>query len=352
MHNLCVRHFSPGWFAINMGTGIISCLLHGFPYRGNPKIMNGFALAFFFLNLLLFSVFLALSVACYIMFPRIWRSILHHPVQSLYLGCFPMGADTLITVAIVVVNQYWGFGGVRFVYVLWAFWWLDAILSLLCCFGLIYVMATRHNHSMSTLTPLWLLPVVAPIVCSSTGQLLADVLIPIHLPHAFLTIGVSVVMAGYSFLLAGQNFKVTMPYGAGSVVGGELSGRILNVCCFFASFVLWCLGVWWLLVAFIATGDVLFRGHRIPFRLAFWGLVFSNGVHAFLTMQLAVALDATVFRVLGSIYGAAVILTWIILAIPTLTQVQDRSIFHAPYVDDDLSQPADHVSGESSSKRS
>jgi tellurite resistance protein TehA-like permease len=69
-------------------------------------------------------------------------------------------------------------------------------------------------------------------------------------------------------------------------------------------------------------------------------------------MQVAVFLDARVFRVLGSIYGAAVILTWTILAILTLTRVLDRSIFHVPYVDDDLSQAADHVSGESCNKRS
>jgi tellurite resistance protein TehA-like permease len=314
---------------------VISSLFHSFPYGGNSKVMNGFALAFFFLNIILFFMFLALSVACYIMFPRIWRSMLHHPVQSLYLGCFPMGADTLITVGIIVVSQYWGFGGNTFVYVLWGFWWLDGILSFLCCFGLVYVMyalhplvlrfldsfqhrATRHDNSMSTLTPVWLLPVVTLIVCSSTGQLLAKSLIPIHLPHAFLTMGVSVVMvcigislalmiltvymrrilidglpdldmiissflplgpcgqAGYSLLIAGQNFKETLPWGTGNVLGDDLSGRILNVCCLFAAFLLWCLGVWWLLMAFIAVGDVLLRGRKIPFKLAFWGLVFPN----------------------------------------------------------------------------
>lgn len=134
------RHFSPAWFAVNMGTGVIGALFHSFPYGGESRVMNGFALAFFFLNIILFIIFLVLSTACYIMFPRIWGSMLHHPVQSLYLGCFPMGADTLITVGIVVVSQYWGFGGTTFVYVLWGFWWLDAVLSFLCCFGLIYIM--------------------------------------------------------------------------------------------------------------------------------------------------------------------------------------------------------------------
>lgn len=134
-----ISNFSPAWFAVNTGTGVISSLFHDFPYRGNSKIMNVFALAFFLLNILLFSAFFALSVACYIMFPHTWRSILHHPVQSFYLSYFPMGAATLITVGTTVVSQYWGFGGTTFVYILWAFWWLDAILSCLCCFGLIYV---------------------------------------------------------------------------------------------------------------------------------------------------------------------------------------------------------------------
>lgn len=55
-------------------------------------------------------------------------------------------------------------------------------------------------------------------------------------------------------------------------------------------------------------------------------------------MHLAVALDATMFRVLGSIYGASVILTWFVLAIPTFRQVLDGSIFFAPYLDGDSNQ--------------
>lgn len=171
---------------------------------------------------------------------------------------------------------------------------------------------------MATFTPLWLLPVITLIVCSTTGQLLAETLISIHLPHAFLTMGVSIVMvviggclalmiltvyisrilidgfpdidviissfiplgacsqAGYSLLLLGQNLKATMPSGAGSVTGDELSGRILSVCCFFTSFSLWSLGIWWLFMAFIVIADMLLRGYRIPFNLAFWGLVFPN----------------------------------------------------------------------------
>lgn len=77
----------------------------------------------------------------------------------------------------------------------------------------------------------------------------------------------------------------------------------------------------------------------------------TQGVQALLTIELATALDSAVFRVLGSIYGAAVLLTWSALAIPTLVKVLDRSIFHAPYLDDELSQLTSEVGDESRGKR-
>lgn len=73
-------------------------------------------------------------------------------------------------------------------------------------------------------------------------------------------------------------------------------------------------------------------------------------MQALLTMRLAIALDATLFRILGSIYGAAVLLTWSVITIPTLKRVFDRSIFHAPYLEDDLSQLSSRVGDNSRGK--
>jgi tellurite resistance protein TehA-like permease len=74
-------------------------------------------------------------------------------------------------------------------------------------------------------------------------------------------------------------------------------------------------------------------------------------VQALLTIQLAVALDATLFRVLGSIYGAAVLIVWSVLVIPTLIRVFDKSIFYAPYLEDDLSQLTSETGNDSRGKR-
>ena len=102
--------------------------------------MRGLSTTFLFLNLVLFVLFCAATVARYWRFPGVWGAMIRHPVQSLYLGTFPMGALTLIGVATTVLHGQYGFGGRGFLYTLWAFWWVDIAVSALCCWGIIYVM--------------------------------------------------------------------------------------------------------------------------------------------------------------------------------------------------------------------
>lgn len=123
-----------------MGTGVVSIIFHSYPYGTPSNAMNILSLIFFFLDLILFVLFLSMSVARYALFPGSWRDMLRHPVQSLYLGCFPMGAATLINVGLGTVNQHFAVGDTKFLYALWAFWWLDSLVSFLCCFGVVYVM--------------------------------------------------------------------------------------------------------------------------------------------------------------------------------------------------------------------
>ncbi|KAF8512432.1 voltage-dependent anion channel-domain-containing protein [Gautieria morchelliformis] len=325
-------------------SGYYSCLVH---YQREHRC------GIFSLDLLLFIAFVAFAITRYIMFHGVWDSMIRHPVQSLYLGCLPMSASILVSTGLGVVYQNWGFGGVTFLYVLWIFWWIIVILSSVCCFGLLYVMMNHHKYSMPTLTAHWLQPIVALIATSSTGQLIAAALMHYSMPHALLTMAISIIVlvigmflalmilvlyfhrlllhgfpdvggilssflplvpcghAGYSLLNAGRNFE--------RVLEDELVGRLLYVVCLVCAFALWCIAVWWLLFAVIALVDTLACGKKIPFTLAYGSLVFPNGVHALLTIQLAYALDVRSFRILGAIYAAVVIVTWAILAGLTLS---------------------------------
>ena len=111
-----------------------------FPYGSGSRTLRVLSVTFFFLNLLLFMLFCCASALRYWRFPGVWDAMLRHPVQSLYLGTFPMGALTLIGVATSVLHGECGFGGRGFLYTLWGFWWVDVALSALCCWGILYVM--------------------------------------------------------------------------------------------------------------------------------------------------------------------------------------------------------------------
>lgn len=77
------------WFAVNMGTGIVSILLHNLPWNGHW--LHIISYIFFALNILLFAIFFTISLLRYTLYPEIWFAMIAHPAQSLFLGCFPMG---------------------------------------------------------------------------------------------------------------------------------------------------------------------------------------------------------------------------------------------------------------------
>ena len=79
-----VLNFTPSWFSITMGTGIVSILLHNLPYNG--IWLYWISVVIFALNIGLFTLFTIISVLRYTLFPGVWNLMLMHPVQSLFLG--------------------------------------------------------------------------------------------------------------------------------------------------------------------------------------------------------------------------------------------------------------------------
>jgi hypothetical protein len=79
-----VTNFTPSWFAVTMGTGVVSILLNGLPYNGDW--LYWLSIIVFALNIFLFVLFTFISVLRYTLFPGIWTAMLRHPVQSLFLG--------------------------------------------------------------------------------------------------------------------------------------------------------------------------------------------------------------------------------------------------------------------------
>ncbi|KAF6761300.1 sulphite efflux pump protein [Ephemerocybe angulata] len=365
--NILTLKANPVLFAVIMGTGSISNLFVAFPYGNHSRGMMIASLALFFLNLTLFCLFAAFSLAKYTLYPESWRSLTFNPVTSLFLGTFPMGITTLINVSVEVINRYFGVGGKDFLYFIWSIWWIDVFISVLCCWAGVHAMIVRQQHSMSTMGAAWLLPVVTLIVASSSGGVIANYLQEYSTGHALntlvfsaflVTVGLTLALmiltlylgrliihglppgvgvlsvflplgptgqAGYSIFLLGQNFKRILPYhnaGSSAFLGASATGEVLYVVCTCAAFILWSLATMWMLFALLALKSTVLKS-TVAFKMSFWGLVFPNGVYANLTIVLGNAFDSRGLRIYGAAYAVVVICVWLSIAIRSILALKD-----------------------------
>lgn len=96
-----------------MGTGIVSILLHNLPYNG--RWLYWISVMFFCLNILLFVLFFIISLLRYTLYPAIWRAMIRHPAQSLFLGTFPMGLATIVNMVVFVCVPVWEYRATQLV---------------------------------------------------------------------------------------------------------------------------------------------------------------------------------------------------------------------------------------------
>lgn len=118
-----------------MGTGIVSILLNTLPYNG--QWLYYLSIIIFVLNVAYFTIFLAVTLLRYILYPEIFRVMVTHPVQSLFLGTFPMGLATIINMFCLVCVSRWGDGAAYFI---WAVWVFDAVVSVLVAIGIPFLL--------------------------------------------------------------------------------------------------------------------------------------------------------------------------------------------------------------------
>lgn len=108
-----------------MGTGIASILLNTLPYNGSW--LYYLSVIIFVLNVFLFVVFCLMTLLRYILYPEIFWAMIRHPVQSMFLGTFPMGFATIINMVVLVCVPAWG--GSWIINFAWGLWIFDAIVS-------------------------------------------------------------------------------------------------------------------------------------------------------------------------------------------------------------------------------
>jgi tellurite resistance protein TehA-like permease len=185
-----VRHFTPNWFAMTMGTGVLALVVAHLPWTLPGQMALAEALWLF--GVVLFALFSLLFLARVLVFRETLWPMLLHPVQSMFLGAIPMGLAMLIGGLVQFGPVRWGEG----IYALaHALWWLDAAMALGSALLVPYLMFTRQSHALEKMTAVWLLPIVAPEVAAGAAGGLAPYLDP---TAARLMLSVGFVLWGMS----------------------------------------------------------------------------------------------------------------------------------------------------------
>lgn len=354
-----VLNFTPSWFAATMGTGISSILLHNLPYNGDW--LYWLSVVVFALNVVLFVLFLAISILRYTMFRGLFMAMIRHPVQSLFVGTFPMGLATIVNMIVFVCVPAWGPWATTLA---WTLWWIDVVISVATCMWLPFVIMHIHESELSKLTAAWLLPIVATIVAAASGGIVAEVL-P-NPQHAVWTVITSYVLWGTGFPLAMvvlvmyfhrltihrlpprevivSVFLPLGPLGQGSfglmqlskvcakvfpntANFGPESGRVIYSFSIVVALVIWGYGLVWLFFALASISR-----SKFPFNMGWWGFTFPLGVFAVSTTTLAKEIPSLFFKVLGTIFSVVVVLLWLLVALATLREAVAGKIFFAPCV--------------------
>jgi C4-dicarboxylate transporter/malic acid transport protein len=352
-----IRHFTPSWFAVTMGTGVLALVIAHLPWHLPGLSMLAEGLWFVAVGLFaLFSLLFLLRLALFR--ETIWPMLLH-PVQSMFLGAIPMGLAVLIKGLLLFGVPRWGEG----IYALaHALWWLDAALALLGALLVPYLMFTRQHHALEKLTAVWLLPIVAPEVAASTAGALAPhlaaeaaqqllvagfVLWGLSLSLAFSLITLVLLrlalhklpdtdFAATSWLplgplatgclgLLSMGQAAPLAFAGTSLVSAAELARDLGL---IGGLALWGAGLWWLVIATLFTRHYI--RDNMPFNLGWWGFTFPLGVFALATFELQAVTGLSLFAFIGLLLAVQLAAVWTLVFSRTLAGVWHGELFQAP----------------------
>lgn len=352
-----VRQFTPNWFAVTMGTGAVYLVLNALPIALPAK--TAVAEFLWYVDIVLYAFFLAMFVGRAVLFSETIRPLLHHPLQSMFLGTVPMGLAPIVNGVVVFAGARYGASAYSVALGLWIF---DAVLSVVIAIGVPYFTFTIQEHSMERLTAVLLLPIVGPEVAATSAALLAP-----HLPAetARLVVGAGYMLWALSVPLAFSVLAIVLlrfvihkmphrelgvtswltlgPIGTGAlglVTLGNAAGKafagtsLQNVALLARDFgvigglLLWAAGLWWLASALLFMWH--YRREGLPFNLGWWGLTFPVGVYTLATLSLAQATGYGVFLCCGVVFAAMLAMLWLLVLARTIRGLMCERMFYAP----------------------
>ncbi|WP_233279562.1 TDT family transporter [Acidihalobacter yilgarnensis] len=370
-----VRHFTPNWFTMNMGTGILFLSLHeSFPAAlpGQDWLTRGL----WWFDMGLYVLFSSLLLARLVWFPDSLGRLLRHPVQSMFLGAIPMGLVPILDGWVLFGPELIGHAAIGLAE---ALWWADAFLAVLFGWLVPYFMFTRQAHLLERMTAVWLLPIVSAEVTAAAGGLLAPHLAPAAAEVVVMTsyvlwalsmpLALTIVVILFLRLvlhklphrdMAVSSWLVLGPMGTGALgllllgvaapaafAGTPLAslGPLARGVGVIGGVMLWGYGLWWWVMAWLLTLRYLREG--LPFNMGWWGFTFPLGVYAAATLQLAHETGLAAFGIFGALLVVQLAGFWTVVTLRTFHGMWYGYLFNAPCLSSETglfeSEPEPHT---------
>ncbi|OTG85210.1 TDT family transporter [Acinetobacter sp. ANC 4648] len=353
-----IRQFTPNWFTVTMGTGVVALILPEFPFA--HVFLLQLATWLWQFNTLLFITFTLLYLLRWYFYPQEAKQVFSHPTMALFLGAIPMGLATVINGLLKFGLPLYGDIAVDVAQVLW---YVDVVLAIVIGIGVPFCMYSRQEHQLQNMTAMWLLPIVACEVAATSGGLLVQ-----HLAvgqQALGTLFGSYMLWGMSVLPAFAILTILMlrlalhqlpsrelaitgwlalgPIGTGALAllvlgaqaphvlqafGLESLGVFFQHAGILGSFILLGFGIWWFAIAVFTTLTHVKKG--LPFNLGWWGLTFPLGVFTLAILNLAHQIDAQFLQDIGLAFAAILMMLWIMVMRKTLQGMYAGYLFFSP----------------------
>lgn len=356
-HNI-IRQFTPNWFTVSMGTGVVALIISEFPMIKALTWQLGTGLWYF--NILLFVLFSVLYGLRWAFYPHEAKQIFQHPSMSLFLGTIPMALATILNGFLKYGQPIYGDTAVQIAQTLW---YADVVLALLVAWAVPFAMYRHQEHALQQMTAVWLLPIVACEVAASSGGLLlghlaADTHAVAILLGSYVLWGVSVLPA-FAILtilmlrlvlhklpekeLAVSSWLALGPIGTAALallvlghqaptlmasLGLAQLGQLFHQAGILASLILLGFGLWWLGIAVLTT--LHHAKQDLPFNLGWWGLTFPLGVYTLAILTLAQQLNLAFLYAVGYAFAAILMLLWSLVATKTAQGFYQGHLFFSP----------------------
>ena len=353
-----IRQFTPNWFTVSMGTGVVALIVSEFPMLKAFTWQLGTGLWYF--NILLFVLFSVLYGLRWAFYPHEAKQIFQHPSMSLFLGTIPMALATILNGFLKYGQPIYGDTAVQIAQTLW---YADVVLALLVAWAVPFAMYRHQEHALQQMTAVWLLPIVACEVAASSGGLLlghlaADTHAVAILLGSYVLWGVSVLPA-FAILtilmlrlvlhklpekeLAVSSWLALGPIGTAALallvlghqapmlmasLGLAQLGQLFQQAGILASLILLGFGLWWLGIAVLTT--LHHAKQDLPFNLGWWGLTFPLGVYTLAILTLAQQLNLVFLYAVGYAFAAILMLLWSLVATKTAHGFYQGHLFFSP----------------------